>query len=163
MFKYNEGKYFENVKSGKVLEVTGGADKEGQSIIVGIKGTPAKGSAAAKGKADVKNIKHQHWNVVYLDEAKKEPTKGLYKPFGFHINRPFVILSLMPMRRVVEVVGAKNLVIRQKVFGKREQQFYFDITTKTIKSVAYNYRSFNIEKQGRSSNIGVWNTNARWF
>ena len=35
--------------------------------------------------------------------------------------------------------------------------------SKTIKSVAYNYRSFDIQNAGRSNNLQIWNTNSRWF
>jgi hypothetical protein len=51
-----------------------------------------------------------HWNVMYVDAAKKAPTKGLNKDFGFHINRPFYIVSKLPFNRVVECVGANNVM-----------------------------------------------------
>ena len=35
--------------------------------------------------------------------------------------------------------------------------------SKTIKSVSYNYRSFDIQNAGRSQNLQIWNTNSRWF
>jgi hypothetical protein len=58
------------------------------------------------------NNANQKWKVVYLDKAEKEQTKGLNEDFGFHINRPFYFRSRLPMKRVVEAVGARNIVIK---------------------------------------------------
>jgi hypothetical protein len=55
----------------------------------------------------------QRWRIVYVDEAKKEPTKGLDKDWGFHINRPFYIRSRLPMKRIAECVGANNVTMRR--------------------------------------------------
>lgn len=136
-----------NVKNLKVFDVWQGKDVEGQGIVVWKR----------------HNGPNQRWTIVYVDESPKEPTSGLYKPFGFYINRPFLIESRLPMRRVLEVVGARNIVIRSKVYKRREQQFVFDMKTKTIKSVPYMDRSFDIQNAGRSQNLQVWKTNARWF
>lgn len=38
-----------------------------------------------------------------------------------------------------------------------------DATTKTIKSVAYKDKSWDIQDSGSSSNMQIWKTNARWF
>jgi hypothetical protein len=37
--------------------------------------------------------------------------KGMNQDFGFFINRPFYIVSMMWMNRVIQVVGDDNLVI----------------------------------------------------
>jgi len=42
-------------------------------------------------------------------------------------------------------------------------QFYLDSQSKTIKSVAYKDQSWNIEKDGESTNMQIWKTNNRWF
>lgn len=57
------------------------------------------------------NKGNQRWNIVYLDQKAKEQTKGLNKQFGFHINRPFYIVSKMTMGRVVEANGGNTLKI----------------------------------------------------
>jgi hypothetical protein len=67
------------------------------------------------------------------------------------------------MRRVIEVVGGRNAVLKTLVRNRNTQKFVFDGTTKTIKSWAYRGRSFDIQNAGRSSNLQVWTTNARWF
>jgi hypothetical protein len=46
---------------------------------------------------------------MYLDKAKGPQTKGLNKEWGFHVNRPFYIISKLPFNRVVECHGANNV------------------------------------------------------
>jgi hypothetical protein len=75
------------------LDVTGSKDNEGQSVQV-------------YGRT---NNANQRWKVVYQDQSDKIATKGMDKEFGFEINRPFYIISNMPMRRVAECVGANNM------------------------------------------------------
>jgi diphthamide synthase (EF-2-diphthine--ammonia ligase) len=36
---------------------------------------------------------NQKWKVIYMDKAAKTETKGLNEEFGFHINRPFYLVS----------------------------------------------------------------------
>lgn len=48
--------------------------------------------------------------------------KGMNSDFGFYINRPFYIVSELYMNRVIEVVGARNLVI--KVRANRKTQHF---------------------------------------
>jgi hypothetical protein len=50
----------------------------------------------------------------------------------------------MSSGRAIEVTGGRNLVIRTVQKNRDVQQFYFDGVTKTIKSVKYNDRSFDI-------------------
>lgn len=57
--------------------------------------------------------KKQRWNIIYVDESKKQATKGLDKNWGFHINRPFYIRSRLPMKRIAECVGANNVNLRR--------------------------------------------------
>jgi hypothetical protein len=37
--------------------------------------------------------RNQRWKVIYKDKMAKAATKGMNKEFGFHINRPFYIVS----------------------------------------------------------------------
>ena len=67
------------------------------------------------------------------------------------------------MSRVVEVVGGRNLVIKSRVTNRNTQKWTFNEKTKTIESVQYKGKSFDIQNAGRSSNLQIWNTNARWF
>ena len=136
-----------NVKNYKVLEITGGKDEEGQNVGVG-----------------TKNVQqYQRWKIVYIDKKTKDITKGRNKNFGFFVNRPFYIMSRMPMHRVMELVGGRNLVIKRLARTRNTQKFVFDQTSKTIRSVAYKGRSFDIQNAGSSSNLQMWTTNSRWF
>lgn len=132
------------------MDVSGGRDSEGQNVGVWRR----------------HNKINQRWKIIYTDKAEKEQTKGLDKSgFGFEVNRPFYIRSKMPMARVIEVVGGRNLVIRNidPNHKRKEQQWTFDGTSNTIKSVRYPDRSFDIQSGGRSNNLQIWRTSARWF
>jgi hypothetical protein len=83
--------------------------------------------------------------------------------FGFYTNKPFYIVSKLPMRRVCEVVGGRNIVIKSLNRGRLEQQFYFDGVSKTIKSIKYKDRSFNVQNNGRANNLDMQVTNSRWW
>jgi hypothetical protein len=117
IFKYS-GNNFVNVQNNKVLTVSSNKDEEGQAVVVG----------------GLSNGKNQQWNVLYLDQANKTRTDGLNKNFGWEINRPFYMVSRLPMKRVVEAVGANNMVIKRYVKGRLGQQFFFDEASKTIRS-----------------------------
>ena len=77
---------------------------------------------------------NQRWKVVYLDQDKGDQTKGLYKDFGFHCNRPFYFVSRMPMNRVAQAQGANNISIMRYVKGRKYQQWFFNCADKTIRS-----------------------------
>lgn len=55
------------------------------------------------------------------------------------------------------------MALRKFERNKQTQQFYLDANTKTIKSVAYKDKSWDIENSGQSSNMQIWKTNRRWF
>lgn len=90
-------------------------------------------------------------------------TKGMYVPYQIHLARPFYIRSRLPMQRVLEVVGGRNVVIKTIDRKNDRQLFFLDPSSKTIKSVAYKEKSFDIQHGGGSTNLQVWATNARWF
>jgi hypothetical protein len=74
-----DGAFIVNEK-GKVMDVSGARDAEGQNIIV----------HAKHGKTN------QQWDIVYADEYPEEPKKGeLNKDFGIYVERPFYIVSEM--------------------------------------------------------------------
>jgi hypothetical protein len=76
-----EGTSFTNIHTGKVLDVSGGKDREGQSVIVWKKtgGT------------------NQRWTVRYVDQMKKDkPVTGTGKE-GFKYTSIFYIRSRLPM------------------------------------------------------------------
>jgi hypothetical protein len=106
---------------------------------------------------------NQRWKIVYLDKAEKEPTKGLNAEFGFHINRPFIIRSRMPMKRVAECVGANNVMQKTLRTNVKGQQWYFDQVSKTIKNNQWKSHSLDIQSNGGSTNMRCTTTNSRWW
>lgn len=142
-FRYKEG-YFVNEK-GKYLDA-GNTDREGENTIV----------ANRSGK------KQQKWEVIYVSSMKKENMQGYNANFGFYKGRQFYLVSKLPMSRVLEVQGGRNLYLKMRT-NRSTQKFYFDQITKTIKSVAYSSKSLDIQNSGNSNNLQIWNTNARWF
>ena len=106
---------------------------------------------------------HQKWRIQYVDDAEDAKTSGLYTPYQIHIGRAFIIRSRLPMQRVVTVIGGRNLVIQTHNRANQNQMFFLDPRTKTIKSVANNSKSIDIQSGGASSNLQVWSTNARWY
>jgi hypothetical protein len=103
------------------------------------------------------------WKVVYKDTAEKEPTKGLNKDFGFHINRPFYMVSRLPMKRVAECVGANNINLKRWRKNVKGQQWYFDQVTKTLKNNQWKSHSLDIQSNGGSTNLRCTTTNSRWW
>jgi hypothetical protein len=58
---------------------------------------------------------------------------GFDKEYGFERNKPFYIVSKLPMERVLECWHGGNLHLADFSVSKWKQ-FYFDGVSKTIKS-----------------------------
>lgn len=85
----------------------------------------------------------------------KEPVKGMYKPYGFYINRPFYLQSAMYMGRYLCTSNGTDLRIESKRAGftdvnARRQQFMFNMKTKTVINVYHKDRSIEIHNAGRN-------------
>jgi hypothetical protein len=96
IFKF-ENNQFINFSNNKVLDVRSQKDEEGNAV-------------------DIWNNNGgdgQKWDVLYLDKSKGPQTKGLNKDFGFHVNRPFHIISKLPFGRMLECIGANNVTQRR--------------------------------------------------
>jgi hypothetical protein len=104
------------------------------------------------------------WNVIYLDKAAKVAKKGLNSEFGFHVNRPFHMVSRLPLKRVIESIGANNMVIKRYTKGRLAQQFLFNPIDKTIRSVQWKNYAMEIQSNGGSSNVRMTSSiNSRWW
>jgi hypothetical protein len=104
-----------NVK-GKVMQVDNNKDQEGQNVGVGTK----------------MSTRNQKWGIVYTDD--EDPLKKKEEEeYGFHLGRPFYIVSQMCSGRVIRISG-RNLVLSRKS-NNASMHFYFDQKTHTIKSV----------------------------
>jgi hypothetical protein len=149
IFKY-DGSHFHNVGNNKVLDVKDAKDDEGQAVIVS--------NDSGKDELSMK------WNVVYLDKAKPVPTKGFNKEFGWHINRPFYMVSRLPFKRVIESIGANNMVIKRYAKGRLAQQFWFDEKSKTIRSQQWKNYCVEIQSNGGSTNVRMTSgITSRWW
>jgi hypothetical protein len=67
------------------------------------------------------------------------------------------------MKRVAELVSARNVVLKRYYKGRTAQQYFFDSVSKTIKSQQYKDRSFSIHNSGRGNNLEMVSTNSRWW
>jgi hypothetical protein len=108
-------------------------------------------------------IKAQQWQVVYLEDAKGPQTKGLNKDFGFHVGRPFYLISKLPFNRMIECIGANNVTMRRWRNNAKAQQWFFDGVSKTIKNNNWKSHSLDIQSNGGSTNVRCTTTNSRWW
>ena len=132
----------------RVLDVYQGKDNEAQKVVV----------YKRHGR------RNQKWRIEYLDQKKQGQTKGMVKDFGFYANRPFYFRSRLPMQRVMECIGANNIVLKRWVKNRTAQQFYFDPVSKTIRSQQWKNYAVEIQSNGGSANLRATSTiNSRWW
>jgi hypothetical protein len=68
------------------------------------------------------------------------------------------------MRRVAEMVGASNIVLKRWVKGRAAQQFWFDQKSKTIRSNQWKNYAMEIQGNGRSNNLrATAGITSRWW
>jgi hypothetical protein len=147
LFKYS-GSNFVNFQNANRILHTSTKDIEGQPVIV------------AKPMGGV----NQKWNVVYLDKGPKTETKGLNEEFGFHINRPFYLVSELPFNRVAEMLGGTQVVLKRWRKNTRQQQFFFDEVSKTVRNNYWKNYCLDIQSNGNSNNLRTTSgINSRWW
>lgn len=75
------------------------------------------------------------WNIIYVkDYVKQAPKKGDRDSyFGFRYNMDFHIVSELPRKRYLDIVGSYNVVLKTPN-SRNGQKWFFDMNTKTIKS-----------------------------
>jgi len=115
LFRY-KNEMLVNVK-GKVMQLDGNKCAEGSNVGVGAKAS----------------TRNQKWGIVYTDSEVELKTKGV-SDFGFHIGRPFYIVTQMCSGRAIEVTSGRNLVLKRKQ-SAAQQHFFYDNATKTVKSM----------------------------
>lgn len=104
MFKF-EDEHFTSPYKQTSLDVSDSKDVEGQTVKL----------------AKRTNGANQRWKVIYTDKVTTQ-TQGLNKNFGFEMNRPFYIVSRLPMGRVLELQPSKGPVrIRNYIPNKKSQ------------------------------------------
>jgi len=142
-----DGLYIVNVGNNKVLDVSSGNDKEGNTVVAWTRN----------------NRVNQQWKILYLDEKDAEPTKGLDEDSGLYRNRPFYLISRLPKHRALTVSSGRYLRISDKTKDNAHQIFYFDHLTRTVKSKAYTAKSISIPSKGSKTGLDMETTNARWW
>lgn len=130
-----------------MFDVNGGADKEGNDVIVWTK----------------HNGLNQRWKIIYLDEKADEPTTGIDQDSGLYRNRPFYVISRLAKHRALTVKHGHQLRIAKKVKDAPSQLFYFDHLTRTIKSKQYTGKSISIPSSGGANACDIQKTDARWW
>ena len=132
----------------KCLDVHGGKDEEGHKVIVWNRHNGA----------------NQRWKVLYVDKAAPIPKEGFNKDFGFYVNRPFYIVSRLPMKRVVQCHGATHVRLNRYIINRKDQQYYFDPVSKTIRSNNWKNYAMEIQSNGGHANLRFTSTiNSRWW
>jgi len=88
----------------------------------------------------------------------------LNEEFGFHINRPFYLVSELPFNRVMEMHGNANVWLKRWRNNAKGQQFWFDEVTKTIRNNYWKNYCLDIQSNGNSNNLRtVSGINSRWW
>jgi hypothetical protein len=88
----------------------------------------------------------------------------LNEEFGFHIKRPFYLVSELPFNRVAEMLGGTNMVLKRWRNGQRQQQFFFDEVSKTLRNNYWKNYAIEIQSNGGSSNLKTTSSiNSRWW
>jgi hypothetical protein len=125
-----------NFKNNKVMDVSGGRDRENQNILVWGK----------HGKIN------QQWDLIYADAYPADPKKGEFnKDFGMYVERPFHVVSKMNSNRYLDLINNRNFVIKTPN-GRNTQIWYFDQKSLTIKT-KLNNQSWDIKNAGRTRNM----------
>jgi hypothetical protein len=106
------------------------------------------------------------WDVTYVKEYEAEQlSKGDYNPdWGFKIETDFHIVSRMGSRKYVDLIS--NNVVLKRPNGFNSQVWYFDNTTKTIRSRRTTSYSLQIKSSGATSGKGmmvITSTASRWW
>jgi hypothetical protein len=106
----------------------------------------------------------QRWKVVYVDKYEGEPTKGqMNTKFGLYVERDFHIVSAMETHRYLDLDVSNRYMSLKTSNGRKQQVWYFDQRSLTIKSRWNTGKSFDIYNSGRTNNMQVWSTNGKWW
>jgi hypothetical protein len=101
---------------------------------------------------------------VYLDKSDAIATKGFSKDFGFEINKPFYFVSQLELNKVAEMLGGTNMVLKRWRKNTRQQQFFFDNVSKTIRNNYWKNYCLDIQSNGNSNNLRTTSgINSRWW
>jgi len=137
-------------EKGKVMAILGNQRQEYNNAAIGVKPKTGK--------------EEQLFKMIYADEIPGSmfAKKGeLNEDFGLLIGIPFTVQTTLPSGRYLDLVG-RNMLIKTRN-GLKSQEWFFDGRTKTIKSMRTKSYSWNIQSNGNTNNMEVYNTYSRWF
>jgi hypothetical protein len=102
------------------------------------------------------------WKIVYKDEDDTEDYKkgDFVKEYGFKNLETFHIVTALPSRRYLEIVGADARLKTSN--GRNQQIWYFDWKTRTIKSKSNN-QALEIDGSGAQTGLGIAGVNSQWW
>jgi hypothetical protein len=88
----------------------------------------------------------------------------MHEDFGFHVNRPFYIVSRLPLRRVAECIGASDVRLRRYIKNTNAQQWTFNGISKTINSNHWKNYVMEIPGNGGQNNLRMTSSiSSRWW
>jgi hypothetical protein len=68
------------------------------------------------------------------------------------------------MKRVAEVIGANNITLKRSRKNVTAQQYFFDCTSKTIRSQQWKNYAMEIQSNGGSTNLRMTSgITSRWW
>jgi hypothetical protein len=106
----------------------------------------------------------QTWQVVYVDKSDETwEKKGLNEEFGFHINRPFYLVSELPFNRVMEMLGNTQVLQKRWRNNQKAQQWWFDEVSKTVRNNQWKNYCFDIQSGGKIPRIRANGVTSRWY
>jgi hypothetical protein len=84
--------------------------------------------------------------------------------FGFQVNRPFYLRSRLPMQRIVQCHGATHVRLNRWLKNRKDQQFFFEPVSKTIRSNNWKNYALEIQSNGGHPNLRFTSgINSRWW
>jgi len=78
--------------------------------------------------------------------------------FGFHVNRPFYIVSRLPMNRVAQAQGSNQIYINRWVKNRKAQQWKFDPVAKVIRNMNWTNYVMEIPSKGGAADLKISGT-----
>lgn len=143
-----DGTFIRNVRDNRVFDVYGGKDLEAGNVI------PYKKHGGI----------NQKWRIIYTDQVKKGPTKGLNKEFGFYINREFVLMPEANQNVYAQYHGSYLRALSYHNPPHKAQRFFFDQVSKMVLSAQHKTYAVEIQSNGN----GTWasfrhNARSRWW
>jgi hypothetical protein len=77
---------------------------------------------------------HQKFSIIYVDQMPAETKKGeLDKEFGLYVERPFHVISGLKEERYYDSISRSHVIKTPN--GRSSQLFYFDVRSKTIRTM----------------------------